>query len=100
MPEVKHFAILKFNADVTDAQIDDCFAALRGMVGQIPGLQEVIGGPYDSPEGMNDGFTHGFIMTFDSPEARDTYLPHPIHEEVKAQIIPLLEKVVVFDFNV
>lgn len=39
-------------------------------------------------------------MTFESPEARETYLPHPIHEEVKAFVIPKLERVVVFDFNV
>ena len=48
---------------------------------------------------MNYGFTHGFIMTFDSPESRDAYLPHPIHEEVKDIVVPCLERVVVFDFN-
>ena len=69
------------------------------MVGRIPGLEEVVHGPYDSDEGLNDGFTHGFIMTFESPEARDTYLPHPIHEEVKDIVVPNLARVVVFDFN-
>jgi hypothetical protein len=48
---------------------------------------------------MNDGFTHGFIMTFESPRARDEYLPHPEHERVKAIVVPCLERVIVFDFN-
>lgn len=57
-------------------------------------------GPYETSEGMNDGFTHGFIMTFDSPESRDTYLPHPEHERVKQIVVPCLERVLVFDFAV
>jgi hypothetical protein len=48
---------------------------------------------------MNDGFTHGFIMTFASPKARDEYLPHPEHERVKAIVVPCLARVIVFDFN-
>lgn len=38
-------------------------------------------------------------MTFESPEARDAYLPNPIHEKVKDVVVPNLERVVVFDFN-
>ncbi len=100
MPEVKHFGVFQFKSDVSAEQIENCFSKLTGMVGQIPGLLEVIHGPYDSPEGLNDGFTHGFIMTFDSPAARDAYLPHPVHEAVKDQVLPYLERVIVFDFNV
>jgi hypothetical protein len=70
------------------------------MVGKVPGLLEFLHGPYDSAEGLNDGFTHGFIMTFDSPASRDAYLPHPVHEDVKEIVVPLLARLVVFDFNV
>ena len=73
---------------------------MQAMVGKIPGLLNMEHGPYDSSEGLNDEFTHGFIMTFDSPESREAYLPHPIHEKVKEIVLPNLEKVVVFDFNV
>jgi hypothetical protein len=72
---------------------------MASMVGRIPGLLDFHHGPYDSAEGLNDGYTHGFIMTFESPAARDAYLPHPVHEEVKALVIPHLARVVVFDFN-
>ena len=97
---VKHFGIFEFNDGTSDEVIEECFAALRGMVGQIPGLLKVINGPYESDEGLNDGFTHGFIMTFDSPESRDAYLPHPVHEAVKDIVVPKLKRVVVFDFEI
>jgi hypothetical protein len=99
MPQVKHYGCFQFKAHITPEQIGECFASMSGMVGRIPGLLDFNHGPYDSGEGLNDGFTHGFIMTFASPQARDEYLPHPIHEEVKAIVVPCLERVVVFDFN-
>ena len=100
MSSVKHMAVFQFKEGVSEEQVQECFSELVGMVGQIPGLEEVLHGPYESDEGLNDGFTHGFIMTFDSLESRDAYLPHPIHEAVKDVVVPCLERVVVFDFEV
>lgn len=97
---VRHFGVFQFKPEITPAQIDNCFAELRGMVGKIPGLLDIEHGPYQSDEGLNEDFTHGFIMTFDSLESRDAYLPHPIHEAVKDVVVPCLERVVVFDFEV
>ena len=100
MPQVKHYGVFQFKEGITPEQIETCFAEMHGMVGKIPGLLDMIHGPYDSDEGLDDGFTHGFIMTFDSPQARDEYLPHPEHERVKDIVVPCLERVIVFDFNV
>ena len=100
MPQVKHYGIFQFKEGTTPEKIETCFIELHAMVGKIPGLLDMIHGPYDSAEGLNDGFTHGFIMTFESPEFRDAYLPHPIHEQVKELVIPCLGRVIVFDFNV
>ena len=71
MPQVKHYGVFQFKEEITPEQIDACFVELHSMVGKIPGLLDMIHGPYESDEGMNDGFTHGFIMTFESPESRD-----------------------------
>jgi hypothetical protein len=92
--------MFQFKEGVTESEIDNCFVTMKGMIGKIPGLLEMEYGAYESSEGLNDGYTHGFIMTFDSPESREVYLPHPIHEKVKDLVIPKLERVVVFDFNV
>jgi len=37
-------------------------------------------GPQLQPEGLDQGFTHCFIVSFDGPEGRDAYLIHPAHQ--------------------
>jgi len=96
---VRHYGMFQFKEGISADRQARCFAEMVGMVGKIPGLLSMEHGPYDSPEGMNDGFTHGFIMTFDSAESRDAYLPHPEHERVKDIVVPCLARVVVFDFE-
>jgi hypothetical protein len=97
---IRHYGMFQFKPEITDEQIDECFSEMMGMVGKIPGLQDMEHGPYESPEGFNDGYTHGFIMTFDSAESRDAYLPHPEHQRVADIVVPRLERFVVFDFEV
>ncbi len=96
---VRHLGVFEFKKDVTNDDIEHCFSELMKMVGVVPGLVSMEHGPYKSAEGLNDGFTHGFIMTFDTEESRDNYLPHPFHLERVELIQPKLERLVVFDFN-
>lgn len=104
MPQVKHIAFLRFPPHTPREEIGDCFAALEDLTTQIPGLLDFTGGPYSSPEGLNKGFTHAFVMTFADAESRDAYLTHPAHEAVKLEALRLLEgnidAVVVMDFEV
>lgn len=97
---IRHFGVFTFKDSVTQAEIDHCFASLKALVGPIPGLQSMEHGPYNGDEGLNDGFTHGFLMTFDSAASRDAYLPHPLHEEVREIVVPCLARYVVFDIEV
>ena len=66
----------------------------------IPGIEDYVSGANCSPEGLNQGYTHGLVMTFTDAAARDAYLPHPDHERVKQAVLPHVESVVVFDFEV
>ncbi len=96
---VRHFGVFKFKDVTSQEQITECFQIMNGMVGKIDGLIDMEYGSYNSPEGLNEDFTHGFIMTFDSPDSRDAYLPNPVHERVKELVVPKLERVIVFDFE-
>ena len=100
MSKVKHIALIKFKDGVTEEQIQNVFDQLLEISETIPGIEDYVAGPNTSPEGLNQGLTHGFVMTFESAAARDAYLPHPEHERVKAAVLPLVESVVVFDFEV
>lgn len=99
MAKVQHIALIKFKPGTSQPKIAELLAALRGLQTLIPGLERFSGGPYSSPEGMNQGFTHGFVMLFTDAAARDRYLPHPEHERVKDMVLPYVENVVVFDFE-
>jgi hypothetical protein len=38
-------------------------------------------------------------MLFESPAARDAYLPHPIHQAAVEKVVPRLERVIVCDHD-
>lgn len=100
MAKVKHIALLKFKAGTSQEQIDQLFDQLLDVTETIPGIEDYVSGVNSSPEGLNQGFTHGFIMTFTDAAARDAYLPHPEHERLKAVLLPHVDSVIVFDFEV
>ncbi len=91
MPRVKHAVLLRIKKDAPATEVRAIFAGLADLRHAIPGILDFSGGPYSSPEGMNKGFTHGFVMTFADEASRDAYLPHPDHEALKRRVLPILE---------
>ena len=55
-------------------------------------------GRNNSPERHDHGFTHCFMVTFDSEDGRQAYLPHPDHMAFVEVLKPVLDKVRVLDF--
>jgi hypothetical protein len=90
-PMVKHVVLLRIRRDVSPSTISRLFAEIAALRDKIPGIRDFSWGPYSSPEGLNRGFTHGFVMTFADEASRDAYLPHPEHERVKTQILAVLD---------
>jgi hypothetical protein len=99
MPAVEHMVLVKFKSGVSSQQIAEMFSQLAELPRLVPGIRHFAWGTNSSPEGLGQGYTHGFLMIFESRAARDAYLPHPEHERVKAAIIPWVESVVVFDIE-
>ncbi|MEB3166559.1 MAG: Dabb family protein [Cyanobacteriota bacterium] len=99
---VQHVVLFRFRSDLKPGSVEAVFDQLRGFQQSIPGLIAFQGGVYNSPEGLAQGFTHGFTMTFADAGARDAYLPHPQHQAVVETLLPMLEGgldgVVAFDF--
>ena len=100
MGAVKHVALIKFKASASPALVNELWNEIKRLPSLVPGITDFTGGLNNSPEGLNQGLTHGFVMTFKDAAARDAYLPHPEHEQVKAKVLPHFESVVVFDFEV
>lgn len=95
---VRHIVMYKYVDSNTPEQTQsaiDAFLAMRGKIDLIKGLEW---GVDNSPEGLADGLTHCFLVTFADVASRDAYLPHPEHKAYAAFAKPLREKVLVFDY--
>lgn len=99
MAKVKHIALLKFKQGTTQEQIDELFEALLDVSENVEGIDDYVSGPNASPENLNQGYTHAFVMTFHDTAARDAYLTHPEHEGFKNEFLPIVDSVLVFDFD-
>jgi len=91
MAKIKHAVMLKFKRDSSPAAIEAIFADLRKIQESQSGILDLTWGPNVSIDGLDQGFTHGFVMTFADEAARAHYLPHPDHRAVVAKIVPELE---------
>jgi hypothetical protein len=100
-PEAKklqHVVAFKFKENATPEQIKNVEDAFRGMKDKIPQIAALEWGTNNSPEGLNKGFTHCFLVTFRSERDREIYLPHPEHKAFVAVLKPVLEDVFVIDY--
>ena len=98
-PLVRHVVLFQFKEEATPqdvARIEKAFAALPE---RIDGITEFEWGVNSSPEGLDDGFTHCFVVTFASAADRDAYLPHPAHKDFVKILRPHLEKALVVDYS-
>lgn len=100
MSKVKHIGLIKFKEGTSQEQIEQVFNELMDISESIPGIEDYVSGPNTSPEGLSQGYTHAFVMTFTDAAARDAYLPHPDHERFKTLAGPFLDSVAVCDFEV
>ena len=69
--------------------------------GKIPGVLEVrVGKVIKSDRAIvDDSFDVGILVTVSDVERLQEYLDHPIHKKAKQDVLlPLVEKVVVYDF--
>ncbi|MBU2707098.1 Dabb family protein [Zooshikella marina] len=87
---VCHIVLLKCKSAITEQETLQLESALVSLEGKIPGLRQVIFNKNISPEGKQQGFTHGFYMMFENLAARDVYLTHPEHQQVKPFIRQVL----------
>ncbi|MFM8743626.1 MAG: Dabb family protein, partial [Cytophagales bacterium] len=68
----------------------------------IPGITSFEYGVNNSPENLNKGFTHVYLLTFKDAQSRDSYLPHPEHKKFGELLgrLGVLEEPFVVDFEV
>ncbi len=99
MAEMSHIVLVQWRADMPSALKEQARESARGFVDGIPGTLSVVEGPSVSPEGLEQGFDYGFVIRFADADARDAYLPHPVHRVLADLIGANAERVVVYDIE-
>jgi hypothetical protein len=95
---LRHVVSFKFKQSATPESIRSVENAFRKLEDQIPEILSFEMGINVSPEGLDKGFTHCFILTFKSEKDRDAYLVHPDHKAFGGLVGPVLDDVFVIDF--
>lgn len=95
---LRHVVLFQFKDSSTPADIETIVTAFRGLPEKVPQIKDFEWGTDMSPEGLAQGFTHCFLVTFASEADRDAYLPHPAHQAFVSVVGPHVEKVCVVDF--
>ena len=96
----RHIVVFKFKPGATAEQIKQVTDAFVALKTKIPGIISLEHGVNNSPEKLNQGFTHVYQVTFTNAAARDAYLPHPEHKAFGALLgkLGVLESVFVVDY--
>ena len=97
--ELLHVVSLKFKESAAEEDVEAAVQAFAGLKGQIEEVKWIKWGTNNSPEKLDKGFTHCFILAFESEADRDAYLVHPAHTAfVDKWIKPVLDEPFVIDF--
>ena len=96
----RHIVIFQFKADAPAEKVRGVVEAFKALPSKLPAIQAFEWGTNVSPEGLDQGFTHIFTLTFASKEALEKqYLHEPAHQEFVALLPHILEKALVLDYN-
>jgi hypothetical protein len=95
---LRHVVLFSFKDDASYDDVDAIVTGFAALPSAIPGITAYEWGTNVSPEGLNDGFTHCFTLTFAEAEDRDAYLVHPAHRQFVEKLKPSLAKSLVLDY--
>ena len=95
---LRHAVFFKFKDTSTDEQVQEVVDAFRSLPSKIDAIIDFEWGTNNSPEGLDDGFTHCFLLTFKDVDGRSVYLPHDEHKAFGDVLRPHMEKVFVIDY--
>ncbi len=95
---LRHVVLCKFKADASAADIKKVEDGFRALPSKIKEVKAFEWGKNNSPEQLNQEFTHCFFVSFGSEKDREIYLPHPAHKAFVEILKPVLDKVLVIDY--
>jgi hypothetical protein len=103
MNPVKHIVLAQVDPAAGASEVKEVFSSLAALKDQIAGILDFAGGPNVGTEGLDRGYTHGFVMTFADEASLKAYLPHPAHQAAAQKLLAIVkggvEGVLVLDWK-
>ncbi|KAI9371399.1 hypothetical protein BJX61DRAFT_511651 [Aspergillus egyptiacus] len=104
---ITHIVLFQFKAGISADVINDVCARMLALkenclhpASQKPYIVSSSGGKDNSPEGIQNGITHAFVVQFASAEDRSYYLEKdPAHLEFVRSLDGVIEKVQAVDYT-
>ncbi|OUW16836.1 MAG: stress responsive protein [Opitutales bacterium TMED158] len=95
---LRHVVMFQFKDSSSKQDVQKVVKAFNALPSKIDSIIDYEFGVNNSPEGLDNGFTHVFLVTFADEAGRAKYLPHPDHKAFVDVLKPHLEKVQVLDY--
>ncbi len=93
-----HTFLFKWKPEAAEAEKQRAATEIRGLQRKIPGIVEAHYGVNVSPR--SQGYTDGGVMKFVDRAGFEAYMIHPVHAELVAWLMPLLEVAAELDFPI
>ncbi|MDA7425565.1 Dabb family protein [Thalassococcus lentus] len=101
---IRHIVLTKFKPEVSEETIKGIFDGLAALADKLPGAANFTGGRSESPEQIERGYMHGFVIDFDSWDALQTYADNKEHKALGGQLVANavggIDGILVLDLNV
>jgi len=84
---IRHIVLTKFKPDVSEDTIAEIYGGLSALTETLPGAGGFTGGRSESPEQIERGYMHGFVIDFDDWSALQTYTDNTDHKALGARLV-------------
>ena len=84
---IRHIVLTKFKPETSEEKIAEIYAGLSQLVEKLPGARNFTGGRSESPEQIERGYMHGFVIDFDSWDALQNYADNEEHKALGGQLV-------------
>lgn len=99
---IAHVILFRPRADLAPAELAGLLDAMRAAHREIPGIRRFVAGrrvrngrPY---EAISRDFPFFALLEFDTPQAFDAYLSHPVHDDLGSRFYLTSEAAEAYDF--
>lgn len=84
---IRHIVLTKFKPDVSEETIAGIYQGLSVVAETLSGAHGFTGGRSESPEQIERGYMHGFVIDFDTWDDLQTYADNEEHKALGGQLV-------------